>query len=200
MDPDSGFYYLRARYYDPSTAQFVGKDPAVGSTREPYAYVRDNPLNKVDPTGLSEVCIGGGIQGLIGFGSFMAGGSISAGVCLGSNGQVNGYTNSGGFANVNVGPVHVQAGDPNGVAYGLLVSASPALYVSPEANDFSDLEGPGRTTSVGASVIDVGIGLQNTVQCANPNVQLAGIDIVPLYSLGAGIGASQYQTNTTKLW
>ena len=44
--------YLRARYYDPSTGQFISRDPAVAMTREPYAYVNDNPLNATDPSGL----------------------------------------------------------------------------------------------------------------------------------------------------
>ncbi len=44
--------YLRARYYDPSTAQFISRDPAVATTRQPYAYVNDNPLNGTDPSGL----------------------------------------------------------------------------------------------------------------------------------------------------
>ncbi|MHB8492025.1 MAG: RHS repeat-associated core domain-containing protein [Solirubrobacteraceae bacterium] len=51
-DKDSGLYYLRARYYDPATAQFLTRDPAVAATMSPYAYVAGDPLNSVDPTGL----------------------------------------------------------------------------------------------------------------------------------------------------
>jgi RHS repeat-associated protein len=51
-DGESNLYYLRARYYDPSTGQFLSRDPAVATTREPYTYVDDNPLNGVDPSGL----------------------------------------------------------------------------------------------------------------------------------------------------
>jgi RHS repeat-associated protein len=43
---------LRARYYDTATAQFISRDPAVGTTRQPYAYVGDNPINSTDPAGL----------------------------------------------------------------------------------------------------------------------------------------------------
>ncbi len=52
QDVESGLYYLRARYYDASVSQFIGRDPAVMGTREPYAYTVDNPLNGIDPTGL----------------------------------------------------------------------------------------------------------------------------------------------------
>jgi RHS repeat-associated protein len=51
-DSESGLYYMRARYYDPSTGQFASMDPSVASTREPYAYVYNNPVNLTDATGL----------------------------------------------------------------------------------------------------------------------------------------------------
>jgi len=51
-DTESGLSYLRARYYDPTTAQFLTLDPMVAATRSPYAYVAGNPLNRMDPTGL----------------------------------------------------------------------------------------------------------------------------------------------------
>lgn len=44
--------YLRARYYDPATAQFLSRDPMVATTRSPYGYVAGNPLNQSDPWGL----------------------------------------------------------------------------------------------------------------------------------------------------
>jgi RHS repeat-associated protein len=50
---ESNLYYLRARYYDSTTGQFLSVDPMVDSTLSPYAYVAGNPLNGSDPTGLS---------------------------------------------------------------------------------------------------------------------------------------------------
>lgn len=49
---DTGLIYLRARTYDPATAQFLSSDPLKAITGEPYAYAGDNPLNASDPTGL----------------------------------------------------------------------------------------------------------------------------------------------------
>jgi RHS repeat-associated protein len=49
---DTGLIYLRARVYDPSTAQFLTVDPLNKMTREPYAYANDNPVNESDPAGL----------------------------------------------------------------------------------------------------------------------------------------------------
>lgn len=51
-DAESGLVYLRARYYDPATAQFLSVDPMVGVTRSAYGYVDGDPLNSVDPLGL----------------------------------------------------------------------------------------------------------------------------------------------------
>ena len=50
-DSESGLQYLRARYYDPSTQQFLTVDPLVDATGQPYAYAAGTPVNSVDPTG-----------------------------------------------------------------------------------------------------------------------------------------------------
>ncbi|WP_327370726.1 RHS repeat-associated core domain-containing protein [Streptomyces sp. NBC_01217] len=51
-DTETGLVYLRARYYDPTTAQFLTVDPAVEQTLSAYGYTTNNPLNLIDPTGL----------------------------------------------------------------------------------------------------------------------------------------------------
>jgi RHS repeat-associated protein len=50
---DTGLIYLRARTYDPTTAQFLSVDPMLSATGEPYTYAEDNPLSGADPTGLA---------------------------------------------------------------------------------------------------------------------------------------------------
>ena len=57
-DSDTGLVYLRARYYDPATGQFLTRDPLVGETREAYGYVNGNPLNATDPTGHNKCELG----------------------------------------------------------------------------------------------------------------------------------------------
>jgi hypothetical protein len=43
--------YMRARYYDPATEQFISRDPLAGMSGQPYVYAGANPVNAVDPTG-----------------------------------------------------------------------------------------------------------------------------------------------------
>jgi RHS repeat-associated protein len=51
-DAETGFVYLRHRYYDTNTAQFITRDPLAATTRAPLTYANDNPVNEVDPLGL----------------------------------------------------------------------------------------------------------------------------------------------------
>jgi RHS repeat-associated protein len=55
-DPETGFLYYRARYYDPRAGRFISEDPLrwlAGSNM--YAYVDSRPTGGVDPFGLQEI-------------------------------------------------------------------------------------------------------------------------------------------------
>jgi RHS repeat-associated protein len=51
-DAETGLYYLRARYYDPATAQFLTRDPLASLSSQPYVYAGDDPLSATDLSGL----------------------------------------------------------------------------------------------------------------------------------------------------
>jgi RHS repeat-associated protein len=60
LDYDTGLYYYGARYYDPEIGRFVQPDPivpAVGDSQSlnRYSYVRNNPLKRIDPSGLYDL-------------------------------------------------------------------------------------------------------------------------------------------------
>ncbi len=52
-DPESGFIYFGERYYDPWTSRWITQDP-LDTVDGPnlYAYVQNNPIVYIDPTGL----------------------------------------------------------------------------------------------------------------------------------------------------
>lgn len=51
LDPETGLYYLRARYYDPTTGSFLTRDPLEQQTMAPYNYAGADPLDESDPSG-----------------------------------------------------------------------------------------------------------------------------------------------------
>ncbi|TCV77490.1 RHS repeat-associated core domain-containing protein, partial [Sulfurirhabdus autotrophica] len=50
---ETGLTYYRARFYDPSIARFVSRDPiGLQGGINQYTYVGNNPINLIDPLGL----------------------------------------------------------------------------------------------------------------------------------------------------
>jgi RHS repeat-associated protein len=79
----SGLYFYRARYHAPYVGRFISEDPIRYSGGiNLYRYVRNNPINLIDPFGLgpSGVAVGG-----------VAGGATAgAGLGVGAVGTVGG--------------------------------------------------------------------------------------------------------------
>ena len=55
-NPNTGLEYLRARYYDTGNGNFLTEDTYLGNLIDPltqnrYSYVKNNPVNYVDPSG-----------------------------------------------------------------------------------------------------------------------------------------------------
>jgi len=69
LDPGTGLYYLRARYYDPVVGRFLNPDRFSGLTGAPlsldrYLYGLNNPLAFTDPSGLFPLFAESGWAGL----------------------------------------------------------------------------------------------------------------------------------------
>jgi RHS repeat-associated protein len=72
FDPETGYYYLRTRQYDPYISRFTSRDPVFGQFEEPitlhkYLYCGNDPLNQLDPTGLITFHITGTVMGSFGW-------------------------------------------------------------------------------------------------------------------------------------
>ena len=55
IEDETGLTYMQARYYDPVIGRFLSADPiGYADGLNVYAYVRNDPVNKTDPTGMTE--------------------------------------------------------------------------------------------------------------------------------------------------
>lgn len=95
---------MRARVYDPATAQFLAVDPLVWLTRATYNYADDNPLNRYDPSELVTIgiCVSGEVALDIRVGTGVCGQVSSSGE-VGVTGTVNGGIASGAGASAGIG-------------------------------------------------------------------------------------------------
>jgi len=58
FDEESGLHYNRHRYYDPQYARYISQHPVgLAGGENAYSYVA-NPISRIDPLGLNEVCSG----------------------------------------------------------------------------------------------------------------------------------------------
>lgn len=76
-DSNLGGYYLRKRYYDQYRGRFTAQDPFEGWTTDPmslhnYLYAHANPVNAIDPSGLSTLSIGSQLDLIFAVGALAA--------------------------------------------------------------------------------------------------------------------------------
>ena len=102
LDPETGLYYYRARYYNPKIGRFLQTDPVGYSAGiNLYAYCSNNPINYTDPMGLRSVGEQIG-QSLIGAGEMIGGVALTIG-SLGSEAASLGASSAASVPGVYIG-------------------------------------------------------------------------------------------------
>jgi len=124
---DTGLIYLRARTYDPATAQFLSSDPLEAITGEPYAYAGDNPVNHGDPTGLDFLEeVGEGVAGWGDTITFGATNWVREELGINNIDACSGAYQAGGYAGLATGVLIPGEGEAEIGAEGLSISAKIA--------------------------------------------------------------------------
>ena len=141
QDTESGLVYLRARYYDPASGQFLSRDPLVALTRDAYGYAFGDPLSPTDPLGLWSLSKTLGLISVTANAVSTISGTVALAALFVPGGQ--------GVA-LALGPVSAAAA---GVALGTDVLRKVVGDGSPTPTDFL-LDGLG--TAGGASAVAVG--------------------------------------------
>lgn len=120
LDPGTGLYYLRARYYDPSTGRFLSRDSFPGfdsipQSLHPYQYALNNPVLYTDPSGKVVPIVAVLAIGAVTGGVF---GGISYWATAGDN-----FTFGGLVKAIGIGAAAGTVGAGAGLGAGLLVGA-----------------------------------------------------------------------------
>jgi RHS repeat-associated protein len=140
QDTATGLYYMRARYYDPVTYQFLAVDPLVDGTGQPYLYAGDDPLDGFDPLGLltwNPLHWGKHTWETIGL---VAGGVAIAATGVGAVIEIGGVSVSGA------------------VGVGLTATAIGAGGVSTAVDGYGCLHGGGANSCAGAALGALSLG------------------------------------------
>jgi len=107
FDPETGLYHYRMRYLNPDGGRFLSEDLVRGSLNFPqtlnlYPYVGNNPVNRIDPSGLINFLVGGGLSGVAPTGAETSGGVVINPGLFGQQADVGVFTSLGAGGGVNV--------------------------------------------------------------------------------------------------
>jgi RHS repeat-associated protein len=175
IDDKTGLSDYRARWYDASTGRFINEDPSgfAGGDTNLFRYVGNDPLDRVDPSGLTAKWAGG------------AKGSVSAA----------GFGAYGALASGASSPASTFTGKSDrGVPFGEFLVTKPSAAGGTGAGSESDSFGWGVAKGVGKGVAGLAVGavVGVGIAAAAPFVGATGLAIgTGALIIGAGYGGLQ---------
>jgi len=194
FDSETGIYYYRARYYDPTNGRFIGEDPMrFGGAVNFYAYVHNNAVNLTDPLGLrackeaTKNCIQRGLESLfpgvtasVGDSASEVGGHWNSNVQL----QFSSYDAAMGFYNSYWGPTGSAS---NGFNPPARFGNGPAVHLENLSPTSTWLNNDGTYTVNGTAHIDLFNPNNEDVESVGGHVGVDGLIGHLVQALGGNI-------------
>ena len=184
-DVETGFYYLKSRYYDPETGRFISQDSIDYADPESinglnlYAYCGNNPVMNVDPTGKSLIgCLVLLIIGIVASG-------VINGVVAGANaaeGESFWSAFAGGFVNGVISGI--------GLAVGLAVAVGGGIgalvvggIIAAGFGFAGGVAGSAVTQKITYGEVDKNVALiAGAISAGNNLLMFAGLSVAGVYS------------------
>lgn len=191
FDEETKLYYYRARYYSPELGRFLQTDP-IGYEDDVnlYAYVKNDPLNNVDPSGQVCIpCITGGVGAVVGAASYLVataatGRKATLGGALGAAaaGAIGGLT-------LNYAASAAAGGSVAGAATAIGINTAGGAIAGVTATVTEAVVDKGAlpTSSQVAGGAVTGAALQNLAPAGNALGKLAGAVTESAASASAGV-------------
>ena len=193
LESRTGLSDNRARFYDPGVGRFINEDPSgfAGGDTNLFRYVGNDPLDRIDPSGLTAKWAGGakGSVPAAGWGAYGAGGQDFSKL-YGSLGQVFDRLPSqqSQAANTFTGK------SDRGVPFGEFLVTKPSAARGTDAGSESDSFAWGAAKGVGKGVAGLAVGavVGVGIAAAAPFVGATGLAIgTGVLIFGAGYGGLQ---------
>ena len=179
QDPDTGLYYYRARYYDPSIGRFISEDPlGFQAGINFYSYVKNDPVDGNDPSGEDTQYSAsfGGTAAMVLLG---VGGNVSAGISIPDD-----PTNWRGYQVFGSVQANLMGGGGGFLGYGF--SVGRAVSDGPLKPGISLDGGWYAEVDAGVGPVAVGASLQGPGEALG-SLPAAG-SFTPLPKVGQGVG------------
>jgi len=208
LDEETGLYYYGARYYEPTISRWMSADPAGFALVNPmerddeggwkpkasysiieaanwYAYVSNNPVIYVDPTGMADIIAYVEGEAVLGFGF---GADVSFGIVIDTDDlydsgiNVTGGVVGGASAGVGAGFAFLlREAEGSGWSYDINAGGySISIYFDDQGpNGFGVTIGPGagvavtRTESITLSIEEMGVVIYDVISFANSAIYTA---------------------------